>query len=87
MQLMVVLVALLVTAFSAFVAGYVVALSGAQSKLSLAEEVWRLTDRYFYYEKPAEKDRLYGAITACSPRFKTHTRSFCRRRAPSASAP
>jgi carboxyl-terminal processing protease len=70
MQLMVVLVALLVTAFSAFVAGYAVALSGAQSKLSLAEEVWRLTDRHFYYEKPAEKDRLYGAIIGLLATFQ-----------------
>ncbi|MBO9308711.1 MAG: S41 family peptidase [Chloroflexi bacterium] len=69
-QLIAVLVALLVTAFSAFVAGYVVALSGAQGKLSLAEEVWRLTDRYFYYEKPAEKDRLYGAITGLLATFQ-----------------
>jgi carboxyl-terminal processing protease len=69
-QLMIVLVALLVTAFSAFVAGYVVALSGAQSKLSLAEEVWQLTDRYFYYEKPAEKDRLYGAISGLLSTFQ-----------------
>lgn len=69
-QLMIVLTALLVTAFSAFVAGYAVALSGAQGKLSLAEEVWRLTDRYFYYEKPAEKDRLYGAITGLLATFQ-----------------
>lgn len=69
-QLLVVVVALLVTALSAFVAGYVVALSSAQNNLSLAEEVWRLTDRYFYYEKPDAKERLYGAIRGLLATFQ-----------------
>ncbi|RMF50836.1 MAG: S41 family peptidase [Chloroflexota bacterium] len=69
-QMMIVLAALLVTAFSAFMAGYAVALSSTERHLSLAEEVWQLTDRYFYYEKPAEKDRLYGAISGLLATFQ-----------------
>lgn len=69
-QLIVILVALIVTAFSAFVAGYAVALSGTQGNLRLAEEVWQLTDRHFYYEKPSPTDRLYGAITGLLATFQ-----------------
>ncbi|MCS6870466.1 MAG: S41 family peptidase [Anaerolineae bacterium] len=69
-QLIVVLAALLVTAFSAFVAGYVVALSGSQGNLRLAEEVWQLTDRHFYYQKPSAQERLYGAINGLLATFQ-----------------
>lgn len=69
-QLMIVLGALLLTALSAFAAGYAVAQSATQSKLSLADEVWQLTDRYFYYTKPDDKDRLYGAITGLLATFQ-----------------
>lgn len=69
-QLLVVVVALLVTASSAFVAGYVVAHSSAPNNLSLAEEVWQLTERHFYYEKPSRQDRLYGAISGLLATFQ-----------------
>ncbi len=69
-QLLVVVAALLVTASSAFVAGYVVAHSSAPNNLSLAEEVWQLTERHFYYEKPSHQDRLYGAISGLLATFQ-----------------
>jgi carboxyl-terminal processing protease len=61
-QLVFILVALALTAGSAFVLGYSTANANKDSRLHILEEAWALADRDFYYTKPPENERLYGAI-------------------------
>ncbi len=61
-QLVFILIALALTAGSAFVLGYSTANANKDSRLRVLEEAWALADRDFYYTKPPENERLYGAI-------------------------
>src|SRR5581483_3341821 len=60
----VVLAALLVTAFGSFVAGYLVATGSNRTPpgMKVFWEAWNLADSEFYYDKPSDQERIYGAI-------------------------
>lgn len=63
-QIIIVLGALALTAVGAFAAGYIAATGTATSSadLRLLRDVWNTVDREFYYPKPTDTERVYGAI-------------------------
>src|SRR5215510_2668863 len=65
-QTVYILVAILATAVVAFAAGFVVANVSNNAHVPAAMttfwDAWQLADKEFYYNKPSETDRVYGAI-------------------------
>src|SRR5258707_5135718 len=61
-----ILIAILVTAVIAFAAGFAVANISNNARMPAAMSVfwdaWQLADKEFYYTKPGDTDRVYGAI-------------------------
>jgi carboxyl-terminal processing protease len=62
LQITIFFAALMVTAFGAFVAGYLTANGGMDDRFKLIKEAWAVAERDFYGEKPSESDRVTGAI-------------------------
>jgi carboxyl-terminal processing protease len=62
LTLIVVIGALCVVAVGGFFAGYVVGQRNTPNPQAIFNEVWRITDREFYYDKPTEPERAYAAI-------------------------
>lgn len=60
--LIVVIGGLFVVAIGGFFAGYVVGQRNTPNPQAIFNDVWRITDREFYYDKPAEPERAYAAI-------------------------
>jgi carboxyl-terminal processing protease len=72
-QALVILVALVVLTGGSFAAGYMVATAGVgrpAADMKVFWEAWNLTDAEFYYAKPDEKDRVYGAIQGMLAAYK-----------------
>jgi carboxyl-terminal processing protease len=72
-QALVILIALVVLTAGSFAAGYMVATAGVgrpSADMKVFWEAWNLADAEFYYAKPDEKDRVYGAIQGMLATYK-----------------
>lgn len=69
-QVIAIFAALVTVAVSAFAAGYIAAGGGQPNQFGVLEEAWSALDRYFYYTKPAEKDRVNSAVQGLVSSFK-----------------
>jgi carboxyl-terminal processing protease len=78
-QVLVILAALVVTAIGSFAIGYVAATvnsTGNVPAMKVFWEAWRLADSEFYYTKPSETDRVYGAINGMLASFQDQFTAF-----------
>jgi carboxyl-terminal processing protease len=73
-QVIIILAAMVVVATAAFAAGYVTAITTDRNRtipnLKVFTEAWNLANNEFYYEKPAETERMYAAISGMMATFK-----------------
>src|SRR5829696_9262764 len=72
-QTIIMLAAMVIVATTAFAAGYVIATTSSTRNLpnmKVFQEAWNLANNEFYYDKPTDKDRMYGAINGMLSTYK-----------------
>lgn len=74
----VVLAALVVTALGSFGAGYLVATGNLRTPpgMKVFWEAWNLADSEFYYDKPSDQERIYGAIRGMLATYQDQFTAF-----------
>src|SRR5262245_39065703 len=78
-QVLVILAALVVTAVGSFAIGYVAATvnsTGNVPAMKVFWEAWRLADSEFYYTKPSDTERVYGAINGMLASYQDQFTAF-----------
>jgi len=73
-QLVIVVALLVIVAVGAFAAGYMAAHGGSDDRLKIFNEAYDIIDKQFYYPKPSDQERAYGAIQGVIATLKdSHT--------------